>query len=75
MSKTDETLTASNPTPSAADLQDERLLRDQGIGGAAKAFIRRVRGGDIGSLPVVVGLIVIWAVFQALSPEDRKSVV
>jgi D-xylose transport system permease protein len=69
MSKADETLTAATPTPSAADLQDERLLRDQGIGGAAKAFVRRVRGGDIGSLPVVVGLIVIWAVFQALSPD------
>ncbi len=68
MSKTDETLTAATPTASAADLQDERLLRDQ-LGGAARAFVRRVRGGDIGSLPVVVGLVVIWAVFQALSPD------
>ena len=41
--------------------------RDQGVGGAAKAFVRRVRSGDLGSLPVVVGLIVIWAVFQILN--------
>ncbi|MBT2501217.1 sugar ABC transporter permease [Curtobacterium sp. ISL-83] len=69
MSNQNETLTAASPTPSAADLQDERLLRDQGLGGAARAFVRRVRGGDIGSLPVVVGLVVIWAIFQILSPD------
>ncbi|TXK17662.1 sugar ABC transporter permease [Homoserinibacter sp. GY 40078] len=29
----------------------------------------RLTGGDLGSLPVVVGLIVIWGVFQALNPS------
>ncbi|WP_223693340.1 sugar ABC transporter permease [Leifsonia poae] len=52
----------------AADLQDERLIRSEGLGGAIRGFGRRVRGGDLGSLPVVVGLIVIWAVFQILNP-------
>jgi simple sugar transport system permease protein/D-xylose transport system permease protein len=59
--------TTPTPTPSAADLQDERLLRDAGLRGAVLAFVRRVRSGDLGSLPVVVGLIVIWAAFQVLS--------
>ncbi len=56
------------PAQLAADLQDERLIRDEGLGGAVRAFGRRVRGGDLGSLPVVVGLIVIWVVFQILNP-------
>ena len=51
----------------AADLQDERLLRDAGLRGAVIAFGRRVRSGDLGSLPVVIGLVVIWAAFEILS--------
>ncbi|MDN4613647.1 sugar ABC transporter permease [Leifsonia sp. F6_8S_P_1B] len=42
---------------------------DEGIAGAVRAFGYRVRGGDLGSLPVVVGLAVIWAVFQVLNPS------
>jgi D-xylose transport system permease protein len=66
----------SNPTQApptaavpaaAADLQDERILRDTGLRGAAIAFGRRVRSGDLGSLPVVIGLVVIWAAFEILS--------
>ena len=57
------------PAQLAADLQDERLIREEGLAGAVRAFGRRVRGGDLGSLPVVVGLIVIWIVFQILNPN------
>lgn len=46
-----------------ADLQDERLIASQGIGGFLRAFLSRLRSGDLGSLPVVVGLVVIWGVF------------
>jgi simple sugar transport system permease protein/D-xylose transport system permease protein len=60
------TLTATMST-SAADLQDERLLRDAGLKGAVTAFGRRVRAGDLGSLPVVVGLVAIWVIFEILS--------
>ncbi|MFI5708506.1 sugar ABC transporter permease [Kribbella sp. NPDC051620] len=47
-----------------ADLQDERLIASHGISGAVSAFTSRLRSGDLGSVPVVVGLIIIWAVFQ-----------
>ncbi|MGJ4845717.1 MULTISPECIES: sugar ABC transporter permease [unclassified Leifsonia] len=57
------------PAEVAADLQDERLIRSEGLSGAVKSFGMRVRGGDLGSLPVVVGLVVIWAVFQILNPN------
>ena len=32
------------------------------------AFVDRVRSGDLGSLPVIVGLVIIWTVFQRLNP-------
>ncbi len=68
---------ASPPTPPtpgapagvAADRQDERLANDEGIGGAIASFRRRVAGGDLGSLPVVIGLVIIWAIFQILNPN------
>jgi len=33
----------------------------------------RVRGGDLGALPVVTGLVVIWCVFQILNPVFLSS--
>ncbi len=52
----------------ALDLQDERLIREAGIGGVVRGFIQRVRTGDLGPLPVIIGIVVIWGVFQALNP-------
>lgn len=57
----------------AADIRDERLIRHEGLGGAVRGFVQRVRGGDLGSLPVVVGLVLIWAVFQILNPNFLSS--
>jgi D-xylose transport system permease protein len=47
--------------------------RPAGLRGAVRDFVGRVRGGDLGSLPVIVGLIVIWAVFQVLNPTFLSS--
>lgn len=63
---------AGTEAPTAAvadDLLDERLIQEGGLAGAARVFVRRVRGGDLGSLPVIVGLIVIAIVFQALDDK------
>ncbi|MFI9719995.1 sugar ABC transporter permease [Streptomyces sp. NPDC052396] len=44
---------------------DPRLLvREAGFAGYWQEFVRRLRSGDLGSLPVVAGLIVICLVFQ-----------
>ena len=68
MSTTDNAAApTSTISTAAADLQDERLLRDEGLRGAVIAFGRRVRAGDLGSLPVVVGLAVIWVIFEITS--------
>ncbi|MCB8876877.1 sugar ABC transporter permease [Acidisoma silvae] len=49
------------------DRADERLKSAAGIGGAILAFLDRVRSGDLGSLPVIIGLIIICSVFQSLN--------
>jgi len=57
------------PAAVPADLQDERLIASRGVRGAVSVFTSRLRSGDLGSLPVVVGLIIIWGVFQSLNSE------
>ncbi|WP_414727691.1 sugar ABC transporter permease [Zafaria cholistanensis] len=49
------------------------MVQHHGPGGALRAFVARIRGGDLGALPVVVGLAIIWAVFQALNPVFLSS--
>ncbi|MDX6261507.1 MAG: D-xylose transport system permease protein [Kribbellaceae bacterium] len=56
-----------------ADLQDERLIASHGVRGAVAAFTSRLRSGDLGSVPVVVGLIIIWAVFQIANSSFLTS--
>ncbi|MFD8810037.1 sugar ABC transporter permease [Streptomyces sp. NPDC059627] len=50
------------------DRQDERLRQQAGLRGTIDGFARRVRAGDLGSLPVIVGLAIVWTVFQILNP-------
>ncbi|EPH39761.1 putative Xylose transport system permease protein XylH [Streptomyces aurantiacus JA 4570] len=55
----------AEPSATPAAAVDPRLLvREQGFAGYWTEFVRKVRGGELGSLPVVVGLIVIALVFQ-----------
>jgi D-xylose transport system permease protein len=50
--------------------RDPRLQVDpEGVRGLWSRFTRRVRQGELGSLPVIIGLIVIWLYF-ALSEEN-----
>lgn len=60
-------LQAEIPT-GPTDLQDERLLQPTGFSGNVRAILKRIRTGDLGSLPVVIGLVIIGVVFQILSP-------
>jgi D-xylose transport system permease protein len=63
--------TPSDNSPGASSLldrSDERLKDRSGVVGALKSFLDRVRAGDLGSLPVVVGLVVICTIFQTLNP-------
>ena len=44
-----------------------------GIGQAVGDYFNRVRGGDVGSLPAVLGLIVLFLLFTILKPETFFS--
>lgn len=61
------------PPPTATDLQDERLQGGFGVRGALSSTMDRLRGGDLGLVPVLGGLAVIWAVLQALNPIFLSS--
>ncbi len=57
-----------DPTAAAASatVVDPRLLvREEGFKGYITEFKRKVKGGELGSLPVVAGLIVIGIIFQS----------
>jgi D-xylose transport system permease protein len=45
-----------------------RVKHVHSVGDAVRAFVGRVRSGDLGALPVVVGLVLIWGVFTSLNP-------
>lgn len=50
------------------DRADSRVRHDEGIAGAFRTFLDRVRSGDLGVLPVVIGLLLITVVFTSLNP-------
>lgn len=50
------------------DRADTRVRHDAGLAGALRKFIDQVRSGDLGMLPVFVGLLLISTVFSALNP-------
>lgn len=45
-----------------------------GIGPAIGDYFSRVRGGDVGSLPAVLGLIVLFGLFSILKPDTFFSI-
>ena len=59
---------AAGSQPPLIDRADERLHQAGGVKEAAIATLDRIRAGDLGALPVVVGLAVIWTAFQIISP-------
>lgn len=57
-------MTSVRPDVTLADADfagDNRA--DQTLGAAARSYLQRVRGGDMGSLPAVLGLIVLFVIF------------
>jgi len=64
---TDETKDAAPPS-TLLDRSDVRVKHASGAADVLAAFVERVRSGDLGALPVVVGLVIIWTVFTSLNP-------
>ncbi|AQW54015.1 sugar ABC transporter permease [Streptomyces violaceusniger] len=63
----------------AVTVVDPRLLvRQEGFKGYLAEFGRKMRSGDLGAVPVIVGIAIIWAVFQwkdsaFLSPKNLSD--
>jgi D-xylose transport system permease protein len=54
---------------------DPRLIQDApGLKGAWQGFRRRVSQGELGSLPVIIGLSVIWLIFYAANERFLSAV-
>src|SRR5437763_13421345 len=68
---------SSTVQPSATDLpqtpapqsgfEGDRV--DNSVGGFFRAYINRVRGGDLGALPAIAGIVVLFILFTALRPN------
>ncbi len=53
------------PPPAVAAIDPRLLVREEGFKGYITEFKRKLKGGELGSLPVIVALIIIWAIFQS----------
>ena len=50
-------------------VQDPLGSESASLGGWFSGLRRRVRQGDVGSLPVIAGLVLIWVIFGFLNPN------
>jgi D-xylose transport system permease protein len=63
--------------PSATDVPEtpapqsgfEGDVVDDSVGGYVRAYVNRVRGGDLGALPAVAGIVVLAILFTAVRPD------
>lgn len=55
-------------TSSLLDRSDVRVTHASGLVETVNAFKDRIRSGDLGSLPVIVGLVLIWSIFTIINP-------
>jgi D-xylose transport system permease protein len=59
-------MTATTEAPAVA----EPVNDDATVGGAFRAYVDKVRGGDVGSLPAVLGLVVLLIFFSVAKPDN-----
>ena len=65
-----QTTTESNPH---AGEPDGPVGSSPGLGDIVQGYLAKLRGGDLGSLPAILGLVVLVVVFSSLRPERFPS--
>ena len=63
----------SDPTAAFADKADERLVEDSSPRALLRGSLGKLRSGDLGMVPVIVGLIAIWIIFQSQNSRFLSS--
>ncbi|MCV2490559.1 ABC transporter permease [Geodermatophilus sp. YIM 151500] len=70
MSSNTVSTTTSDKEPGGAPAGFEGDRRDDtSLGGIVRGYVDRIRGGDLGALPAVLGIVVLGILFAALRPE------
>jgi D-xylose transport system permease protein len=59
--------------PTALDRSDARVTHASGLKENVSAFFNRIKSGDLGSFPVIIGLVIIWTVFTIMNPIFLSS--
>ncbi|MFJ9054963.1 MULTISPECIES: ABC transporter permease subunit [unclassified Streptomyces] len=62
-----------SPVAAATDPPDEPPAARHGFRDSLRGTVRRARAGDVGMLPVVAGVVVIWTIFQSLNRTFLSS--
>src|SRR5919112_2235528 len=62
-----ESTSAQEPGGAPSGFEGDRAA--DSLGGAVRAYVDRVRGGDPGALPAVLGILVLGLFFTVLRPE------
>jgi D-xylose transport system permease protein len=68
--------TPSDTAPASPELIQAGFANDAAsasLGESFRAYVDRIRGGDMGALPAVLGLVVLFIVFSALRPDTFTS--
>ena len=60
-------------TAPAVATAESAQAQELGVVDSLKAYRDKLRGGDVGSLPAVLGLIVLFVIFSALRPDTFKT--
>ena len=62
-----ESTSAQEPGGAPSGFEGDRSA--DSLGASARAYVDRVRGGDLGALPAVLGIVVLGLLFTVLRPE------
>jgi D-xylose transport system permease protein len=65
---TTDTNTASVPSPAPSGFDNDNRQAAT-IGDSARDYVNRLRGGDMGSLPAILGLVFLFVVFASLNDK------
>jgi D-xylose transport system permease protein len=70
----DDAEVTTPPDPGAGEPEDHALADRMSLGQYARSWWSRVRSGELGNLPIIVGLLLIAIIFTSLNPRFLSSV-